>query len=209
MMKHKLFLLCLLIILLVGGCSEEPDQQSVITPVNSSNAEAVSNDEPGNLEKKIEEQKQLIQTLEAANKEYLNLLEAAVSHLDEDSLREFAKMQFCYTLTVNETAVPGNGIVEVDKLPVAVTLLSEMGTNILLPQKIYEQGMLSSDDPLDHLNFMGVEPEDVEVRDGTGIQSFTYIFGEKNSLEEMEFRISDELKKRLNMDTSVIKVMIR
>ena len=118
-------------------------------------------------------------------------------------------MQFSYTLTVNETAVPGNGIVEVDKLPVAVTLLSEMETNIQLPRKIYEKGMLSFDEPLEHLNFMGVEPEDVEVRDGTGVQSFTYIFGEKNSLEEMEFMISDELKKRLDLDTNVIKVLIR
>lgn len=205
-MKHRVISLCLLSILLVGGCSQEPDLQSAEVPVS---AEPASNDGTGNLEKKIEEQKQMIQTLEAASKEYLNLLESAVSHLDDENLKEFAQMQFCYTLTVNETAVPGNGIVEVDKLPVAVTLLSEMGTNILLPQKIYELGMLSSDDPLEHLNFMGVEPEDVEVRDGTGVQSFTYIFGEKNSLEEMEFRISDELQSRLGLDTNLIRVMIK
>lgn len=205
-MKHRVISLCLLSILLVGGCSQEPDLQSAEVPVS---AEPASNDGTGNLEKKIEEQKQMIRTLEAASKEYLNLLESAVSHLDDENLKEFAQMQFCYTLTVNETAVPGNGIVEVDKLPVAVTLLSEMGTNILLPQKIYEQGMLSSDDPLEHLNFMGVEPEDVEVRDGTGVQSFTYIFGEQNSLEEMEFRISDELQSRLGLDTNLIRVMIK
>lgn len=206
-MKRSLICVCLLSLMIISGCSPESEQPADETPETSTGAVAVSGEGSSALEEKIKEQKQLIETLEGISKEYLDLLESAVSHLDEENLSVFAKKQFSYTLKINDETVPPEGIVEIDELPIAVTLVSEMGTSILLPQKIYEKGMLSFDDPLEHLNFMKEEPEDVVVRDGTSVQSFTYIFGEESPLEEMEFMISDELKGRLGLDTNVVKII--
>lgn len=210
-MKKKLSLVLfgVLAILILGGCAANEVDQDVVTPKDVSIERddlAEKEDEIEKLQEELEAQTIRADHAESLNKQYSEFMENAMTYLNEEEMTKLGKAQFEYTLFINEVLVPKDGRVEVAEGPVEIMLRSETVSWINYPQEIYTLGQLSGEYSIDHLDFLGRKEDDLTVLDGTVVQTFVYIFGEEEPIESMDFRVSEELRERLGVETTEIKI---
>lgn len=157
---------------------------------------------------KIQEKNDQIAILNSMNKEYLSFIDQALEYLDDDELTEISSPLFKYTLTINDQPIPKDGKITLEEGPVVIQFTSEVLTSLNLPQLIYEKGRLSGDYYVEHLDFAGQKPDTEEILDGTVVQSIIYTFGKDNPLNGLEFTLTEELKERLELETTTMNVTI-
>ncbi|MBO1264954.1 hypothetical protein J3A84_07925 [Proteiniclasticum sp. SCR006] len=206
----KLVLLTAAAMMLMAGCfameserSEEVDngnQEPII--VKSSSDETISG-----LEEKILEMNEEIEVLEELNRQYAAFLESSMEYMNEEDLKSLARLKHRYTLMINGEVLEGAQAVTVPEGPVEVKIVSEMLLDINLPQKLESAGTLTGSVD-EHISFREVDPEEMDVTDGTHVQAFIYTFSKEKPLERLTIYLSDELKGHLELDGNEIEINI-
>lgn len=206
----KLVLLTAAAMMLMAGCfameserSEEVDngnQEPII--VESGSDETISG-----LEEKILEKNEEIEVLEELNRQYAAFLESSMEYMNEEDLKSLARLKHRYTLMINGEVLEGAQAVTVPEGPVEVKIVSEMLLDINLPQKLESAGTLTGSVD-EHISFREVDPEEMDVTDGTHVQAFIYTFSKEKPLERLTIYLSDELKGHLELDGNEIEINI-
>lgn len=206
----KLVFLSIASMMLMAGCfaveaktpeeGDNGDQEPVI--VESDSDETVSR-----LEEKIREKNEEIEILEGLNSQYAVFLESSMEYLSEEDLKSLARLKHRYTLMINEEVYEKGQAITIPEGPVEVKIRSEMLLDINLPQKLESAGTLTGSVE-EHISFREVDPENLEITDGTKVQAFIYTFNKDKPLERLTIYLSDELKEQLGLDGNEIEIVI-
>ncbi|MFJ7828541.1 hypothetical protein [Psychrobacillus sp. NPDC096623] len=214
--KGTLLLITLSIILLLSGCIDK-------TVENSGKL-----DEKKDSEKLIEDKEIQIRELEKKNEElqdtlssiktdlnytkeeadyYKNLIDELISDYSEAQLEDLAKKLWDYELEVNGLAVPRNGIVELQENIIEISLIQSQPAYVVLPDDIFIQGKISGNYN-EHLKFTS-NPSETYSTDGTVVTGVHHKFVDVEKGTTISFSVTEELKKRLGLDTSEITIKMR
>lgn len=204
----KPVLLSVAAMVLMAGCFASEEENPIEVPDGDSGSavmENTSNDTVKRLEEKIVEKNEEIRTLEELNVQYAEFLEAASEYLNEEEMKNLAMLKHRYTLMINGEVLEGAQAVTVPEGPVEVKIVSEMLLDINLPQKLESAGTLTGSVD-EHISFREVDPEEMDVTDGTHEQAFIYTFSKEKPLERLTIYLSDELKGHLELDGNEIEI---
>jgi hypothetical protein len=182
------------------GCSEEQNEEQA---------------EPQSLVDEVEMDINELESLQTQN-QFLNeknqhlvtSIKQMIGHLSDEEMLEFSRNQFVYELQVNGEAIPKNGQVTVSAGDVEI-LLAEKGLGYdFLPDEWLEKGKISGN-YIDHLlNFDSTNwtliGTDGTVNTAQGFQST-----DVKADQHYSFNITDELKERLKMDTTLIQIEVK
>ncbi|KAB8138096.1 hypothetical protein F9U64_06530 [Gracilibacillus oryzae] len=201
-----IFFLCISVILL--GCTNTPAPEIQQTQ----NTEKENN--VNKLEQKITDYTTEIESLQTQteslkeqNQYLISVINTLSGSLSDEEMLAFAQAQFIYELQVNGESIPQSGKITVPSGEIEI-LLSEksMGYEFLQPEWS-EKGKISGDYIDQILNFdsAGWSPAGT---DGTVNSSRGFKTTNAKAGEQISFQISDELKKRLQLDTSEIVIEV-
>ncbi|MFB5089582.1 hypothetical protein PGC35_20770 [Psychrobacillus sp. PGGUH221] len=211
--KRTLLLTTFSIILLLSGC------------INKTVENSGKLDEKNDMKQLIEEQEIQIKELEKKNEElqdtlssiktdlnytkeeadyYNQLIDELISDYSEAQLEDLAKKLWDYELEVNGLAVPKNGIVEVQKNIIEISLIQSQPAYVVLSDDIFIRGKIS-DNYNDHLKFNS-NPSETYYTDGTVVTGVHHKFVNVEKGATISFSITEELKKRLGLDISEITI---
>lgn len=140
------------------------------------------------------------------NQQLVASIQQAIAHLSDEEMLEFAQSQFVYELQVNRVPVPKNGQMSVAAGDVEVLLAQYSLGHDFLPAKWVEKGKIS-EDYMDHLGNFDTTNWTLTGTDGTVNTAQGYQTNLKAG-QSVFFRITDELKKRLQLDTKEIQIQI-
>ncbi|MFH5836552.1 hypothetical protein ACHAL6_10810 [Proteiniclasticum sp. C24MP] len=204
----KPFLLSVAAMVLMAGCFASEEENPIEVPDGDSGSavmENTSNETVKRLEEKIVEKNEEIRTLEELNVQYAEFLEAASEYLNEEEMKNLAMLKHRYTLTINGEEYEEGQAVTLPEGPVEVKVTSEMLLDINLPQKFEMAGSLTGNVD-EHISFREVDPETMDVTDGTRVQAFIYTFSKEKPLERLTIYLSDELKGHLGLNGNEIEI---
>jgi hypothetical protein len=193
---------------LLIGCSNDDDIQ-----LKQSSTNDVENNVK-NMEQNISEytnQIELLQTqkefLNGQNQYLVNVIQQILEDFSDEEMLAFSRSQFVYDLQVNGEAIPQNGEMAISSGNIEI-LLSQRnrGSDILQPEWL-EKGKISGN-YIDHiLNFDTTNWEPTGT-DGTVNTAQGYKKTNVKAGELLSFKITDELKERLNLDTNLIQINV-
>jgi hypothetical protein len=193
---------------LLIGCSNDDDIQ-----LKQSSTNDVENNVK-NMEQNISEytnQIELLQTqkefLNEQNQYLVNVIQQILEDFSDEEMLAFSRSQFVYDLQVNGEAIPQNGEMAISSGNIEI-LLSQRnrGSDILQPEWL-EKGKISGN-YIDHiLNFDTTNWEPTGT-DGTVNTAQGYKKTNVKAGERLSFKITDELKERLNLDTNLIQINV-
>ncbi|WP_342598067.1 hypothetical protein MHB48_10625 [Psychrobacillus sp. FSL H8-0483] len=175
----------------------------------------------------MEEQKEQIGKLKKQNEDLLNELDAqkidlnyakeqityyeqfaedALLFLRESELLELAKKQWTYSLTVNNQRIPKNGYVEIQDNIMEISLVQKQAPYNPLPFDIYIQGPISGKYE-EHIQQLTPPPTETYWTDGTLTTGSHYKYEKIERASTISFFITEELKERLGLDTTLIEIV--
>ncbi len=199
MLKRLLLTGIALSVFALVGCSEERNEEQGQMQTLEEEVEMDTNE--------IESLQVQNQYLNEQNQHLVTSVKQAIGHLTDEEMLEFSRNQFVYELQVNGEAIPKNGQVTISPGDVEI-LLAEMGLGYdFLLDEWSEKGKISGN-YIDHLlNFDSTNwtpiGTDGTVNTAQGYQATALTAGQHYS-----FNITDELKERLKMDTTLIQIEV-
>ena len=137
---------------------------------------------------------------------YHQLIDDLINNYSDVQLIDLAKELWEYELQVNGTPVPADGIVEVQKSTIDISVIQRQPAYSILTNDIFMQGKISGN-YYEHLLF-NISPSETNGTDGTTVTGMHYKFVDVKKGETLSFSITEELKKRLGIDTSEITIKI-
>lgn len=137
---------------------------------------------------------------------YNQLIDELLKNFSDDQLNDLAKKLWDYELEVNGLPVPKDGIVEVQKNTIEISLIQRQPAHVVLPDDIFMQGKISGN-YYEHLTF-NTNPSESYSTDGTVVTGVHHKFVDIEKGATISFSITEELKKRLGIDTSEITIKI-
>lgn len=208
MKKYSLLILMLLLTTTAECSTAEKKESPVETPTLTwTPAEESEEDGKKVLEDKILEQKERIASLEGLVEEYSAYLNTALEKLDEKDQLEMAQSNFRYELSVNGEPVPKDSVVRIPRGTFKIKISEALLTSIPFPPTMPE-GSLPGVTYADHLVFVGQEKPEAVLYDGTMVTAFEYTFEEGYAFDMLEINITKELQERLDLDTSIVKIIL-
>ncbi|WP_144512225.1 hypothetical protein [Bacillus sp. FJAT-22090] len=214
--KGTLILTALSIIVFLSGCIDKS------TVENSAKM-----DEKDTLKQLIEDKDTHIKELEQKNKElqdtvqniktdltytkeeanfYNQMIEELIADYSNAQLKDLAKKLWDYELEVNGSPVPSDGIVEVQKNTIEISVIERQPAYAVLPADIFMQGRISGN-YYEHIKFTS-NPSETYNTDGTIVTGIHHKFDVEKG-DTISFSVTEELQKSLGLDTSEITIKNR
>ncbi|MBC9785376.1 hypothetical protein H1S01_12745 [Heliobacterium chlorum] len=192
---------CLLLFPLTGCSAIHPSQ-----PVNAVPTEnpPTSHDISSSALPDLALQKEL--------EDYKEFNEVALKTMTEEQLISVAEKLCHYTLTVNDTPIPSDGVIEMHDSKIRLVLSQRIQMSSTLPAK-YEQmgplkGLQESGDYHDHLKILSNIPFDIQGSSGTTVSGYHYIFESLQAGSTIVVGVAPDLQRRLGLKTSKIQIRI-
>ena len=182
-------------------------------------------DNSANIDKVKENQTIQISTLEQQNEELQAALEniqmdfnytkdkaAYYKQLTDDLIRGYSDTQlkdlaiklWDYELKVNRVTVPANGLVDIQENTIEISLTEKRPAYPVLPDEILIQGQLS-ENYTEHIK-MNATPTETYFTEGTVVTGIHHKFEDVQEDSTVVFTITEELKKRLGLETTRITI---
>lgn len=214
----KFSLLILLMCLTVGVISGCMSDQTIKSGEEDNNLEEVEQNHE-ELSKLAAENEELQRQIESYEMEAENLQQYIISYqsqidemfnlLNEDQKLALAQAYWQYELTVNETNIPDDGVIEIENQEVVISLSQHQSEDTYLPYELIELGRLSGEYFHEHIIQVKPEQDEETWRDGTIVTAYELIFTDLASGSEVEITITDELKERLGLQTDLLIIRIK
>lgn len=135
---------------------------------------------------------------------YKLLIEDIIKSYSNAQLKDLAIKLWDYELEINGVTVPTNGIVEIQENSIEVSLIEKQPDYPILPNEILIQGKIS-EDYTEHIK-MNSNPTETYVTDGTVVTGIHHEFVDVDKDSTISFTVTDQLKKRLGLETSQITI---
>lgn len=135
---------------------------------------------------------------------YKQLIDDLIKDYSDTQLKDLAIKLWDYKLEINGVSVPTNGIVEIQENTIEISLIENQLAYHVLPTEIYMQGQISGN-YIDHLK-MTSNPSKTYVTDGTVVTAINHKFVDVEKGSTISFTVSEELKKRLGLETTQITI---
>ena len=119
----------------------------------------------------------------------------------------FSRNQFIYDLQVNGVSIPKNGQVAIPAGDVEILLSEKSMGYDFLPDEWLEKGKISGN-YIDHILDFDPANWTATGTDGTVNTAQGYKRKNNDAGERISFKITDELKERLNLDTNLIQIEV-
>lgn len=139
---------------------------------------------------------------------YNQLINDLIKDYSDVELREFAKELWDYDLKVNELTVPDDGVIEVQANTIEISVVQMQPAYVVLPNDIFMKGKISGNYN-EHILEFNPSPSETYGTDGTIVTGMHYKFVDVENGATISFSITEELKKRLGLYTSEIKIKKR
>lgn len=133
---------------------------------------------------------------------YKQLIDDFIKDYSDAQLKNLAIKLWDYKLEINGVFVPTNGIVEIQENTIEISLIESQSVYPILPTEIYMQGQISGN-YIDHLK-MTSNPSDIYATDGTVVTAIHHKFVDVEKDSTISFAVSEELRKRLGLETNQI-----
>ncbi|MFD1039317.1 hypothetical protein ACFQ3N_13070 [Virgibacillus byunsanensis] len=212
-----LLLTTLSIIVFVSGCTEKGSvDTSDKTDEDTATKQLIEDKDTQikQLEEKNEELQNTLQQIETdfnymkEEAEYYNqFIDDILNDYSDAQLKDLAKELWDYELVVNEAPVPRDGIIEVQKNTIEISMVQKQPAYVVLPNDIFMQGKINGNYD-EHINF-NTNPTETYGTDGTIVTGMHYKFVDVEKDATISFSITEELKKRLGLDTSEVTIKNR
>ncbi len=164
------------------------------------------------LQKEVEELQHSLENLEldlnyskeeaAYYKEFLNGL---IEDYTEEQKNELARGLWEYELKVNEVAVSEDGEIQIKEDIMEISIIQRQPAFPILNNDVFAKGRLSGQYH-EHLSNFSEEPTETYGTDGTTVTGIHYKFENLKAGATITFTITDELKERLKLTASEIRV---
>ena len=135
---------------------------------------------------------------------YKQVIDDLIKDYSDTELKELAIKLWDYELEVNGVSVPVNGIVETQENTIEISLIERQPNYPILPNEIFMQGQISGN-YIDHLK-MTSNPTETYVTDGTVVTAIHHKFVDVEKGSTISFTVSEELKKRIGLETTQITI---
>ncbi|GGE69644.1 hypothetical protein [Priestia taiwanensis] len=136
---------------------------------------------------------------------YTTLAKEMVKNLNKEEMEELGKLSWHYQLTANKEPTPKNGVIEVDADNIEIELTSRQLNEPVFPLDIHNKGTIS-DGFEKHITNVEPKPSETSGRDGTVVSSIYHVFSDMESGNTITVTITDELKQRLELETTTITI---
>lgn len=135
---------------------------------------------------------------------YKQLIDDLIKDYSDSQLKDLAIKLWDYKLEINGVSVPTNGIVEIQENTIEISLIESQSAFPILQTEIYMQGQISVN-YIDHLKITS-NPSETYVTDGTVVTAIHHKFVDVEKGSTISFTVSEELKKRLGLETTQITI---
>lgn len=135
---------------------------------------------------------------------YKQLIDDLIKGYSDTQLKDLAIKLWDYELEINGVTVPTNGIVEIQENTIEISLIQRQSAYPILPTEIFMQGQISGH-YIDHLKVIS-NPSETYVTDGTVVTAIHHKFVDVEKGSTISFIITEELKKRLGLETTQITI---
>ncbi|MTV48348.1 hypothetical protein GJ688_05035 [Heliobacillus mobilis] len=193
---------CCLLLFTLTGCSATHQSQPIktVSIENPSTSQDSSPSATSNL------------ALQEELEDYKKFNEVALKIMTEEQLVSVAEKLCHYTMTVNDTPIPSDGVLEIHDLKIRLVLSQRTQMSSTLPAK-YEQmgplkGLQENGDYHDHLKILSDVPFDMQASSGTTVSGYHYIFESLQPGSTIVVEVTPELQRRLGLETSKIQIRI-
>lgn len=200
MLKKFLFTGIALSVFALVGCSEEQNEEQGQMQTLVEEVEMDTNE--------VESLQAQNQYLTEQNQHLVMSIKQAIGHLSDEEMLEFSRNQFVYEIQVNGESIPKSGQVTVSAGDVEI-VLAEKGLGYdFLPDEWLEKGKISGN-YIDHLRDFDSTNWTPIGTDGTVNTAQGYQAVDVTPGQQYSFNISDELRERLKMDTTLIQIEVK
>ncbi|WP_203332928.1 hypothetical protein [Planococcus beigongshangi] len=207
---------CLVLLVLLVACSNEDEGNS---------AENDRAEELNDLTQLLEEKTAQINKLEMHKEElqlivdnlqldfnykqeeavfYKQWLDELVKDYSDTELKDLAIKLWEYDLLINGLPVPANGMVDMKEDTIAISLSQHQSAYPILPNDLFMLGQVSGN-YMDHLK-MNSNPSETYGTDGTIVTAIHHKFTDVEKGATISLTVSEELKKRLGLETTEITI---
>ena len=135
---------------------------------------------------------------------YKQVIDDLIKDYSDAELKDLAINLWNYELEVNGVPVPTNGLVDIQDQTIEISLVERQMDYPILPLEIFMQGQISGD-YIDHLN-VNTNPSETYVTDGTVVTAVHHKYENVEKGSIMSFSITEELRKRLGLETTEITI---
>ncbi|MEO4055178.1 hypothetical protein [Solibacillus sp. CAU 1738] len=210
----KRIIVCLSFMFILVACSNKNEDNSTnsdkIEEVNASTQLLEDKTtQINNLEKQKEELQAALHNIQIDfnyKKEeadyYKQLIDDLIKGYSNAQLKDLAIKLWDYKLLINGVTVPTNGKVEIQENAIEISLTQRQSEYPILPYEIFIQGKISGD-YMEHLK-VNSNPAETYVTDGTVVTGIHHKFVDVEKGSTISFTITEELKKRLGLETTQI-----
>lgn len=215
--KGTLLLTTLSIIVFLSGCMDKSSEENSYLIDEKIATKQLIEDEDTQIKDLEEKYEELQDTLHSIKTEldykkeeaeyYQRLINDLIYDYSDAQLRDLAKKLWDYELEVNGSPVPRDGIVEAQNNTIEISLIQRQPANVVLPNDIFMEGKISGN-YYEHLKFNS-DPSETYGTDGTVVTGVHHKFVDVEKGATISFSITEELMKRLGLDTSEIKIKNR
>lgn len=136
---------------------------------------------------------------------YLGLANGLIEEMGEDEKEAFAKDLWEYELKVGDQSIGADGKVETGAGGVEIALVQRQPPYVVIPYEEFEAAKIS-ENYVDHIVSLTPEPTERSGLDGTIVTATLYIYDNLKSGESISIEITEELKERLGLETTLIEV---
>lgn len=167
----------------------------------------LSEDKPtqiDNLEKQIAELQTDLNYKKEAADYYKQLIDDLIKGYSNAQLKDLAITLWDYELAVNGVNVPSNGIVEIHESAIEISLMERQPAYLVLPNEIFMQGQINGN-YTEHIT-MNSKPAETYVTDGTVVTGIHHKFVGVEEGSTISLTITEDLKKRLGLETTQITI---
>ncbi|WP_336045957.1 hypothetical protein [Solibacillus ferritrahens] len=135
---------------------------------------------------------------------YKQVIDDLIKDYSDAELKDLAINLWNYELEVNGVPVPTNGLVDIQDQTIEISLVERQMDYPILPLEIFMQGQISGD-YIDHLN-VNTNPSETYVTDGTVVTAVHHKYADVEKGSTISFSITEELRKRLGLETTEIMI---
>lgn len=206
----KTHIYIMIFLLILTGCTNDSSQNENVKSDNGILLESINDYELeiDELEDLVDEYEIRIESIEEELTGYKNFNKKTIAYLNEEELLDLANDIWNYKIEIDGMSIPPNGEIQISKNNFEVVCSEEIAPYQILPSEIINQGKISGE-YFDHLVIHGYQPSEISRTDGIVITAFVYKFEDIPSNTSINFELSDELKKRVGINTNTINITIK
>lgn len=138
----------------------------------------------------------------------VNEMDNILSDMSEEDLNQYAEDLWEYSIKVNGTSLPPDGVIEVKEPDIEITFVEKQPSYVFIPNDLFYEAKISGN-YYEHIKSFDPEPDLINSSDGTIVTAIHYHYQDIESGKVITLSITDELKERLGIESNEIKIILK